>query len=139
LEGIGSKVGMRPFSQDLRERIIAGRKENRSAGELSQRFGVCKRTVERYWERYQKEGEASTRKIGGHRLAKLRAHDALLRRWIAQKASITLAELARKCREELGIAVVPQTIWNRQRKLGLSHKKKSAGSRTKSAQRPSRP
>jgi len=124
---------MRPFSQDLRARIVTGRKENRSAAELSQRFGVCKRTVERYWERYQKEGQALARKIGGKRLPKLRGHDALLRKWTEQKASITLVELARKCRAELGIAVVPQTIWNRLQKLGLSHKKKSAGSRTKSA------
>jgi len=126
---------MRPFSEDLRERIIAGRKENRSAAELSERFGVCKRTVERYWERYQKEGKALARKIGGQRPPKLGGHDAHLRRWTQENKSITLAELARKCEQELGIEVVQQTIWNRLQRLGLSHKKKSTGSRTKPTRR----
>jgi transposase len=126
---------MRAYSPDLRERIILGRKSGQSAAELAKQFKVCKRSVERFWERYQKNGELSARKRGGRRPAKLLGQDKHLRQWTEKNNGITLAELAVKCREHLGIKVVLTTISNRLKRLGLSHKKKSTGSRAKPARR----
>jgi len=126
---------MGEYSGDLRERIVDGRRAGRSAAEVAKQFAVCKRTVERYWERYSGSGELAARKRGGRKPSKLAGHDTRLRQWAQEKPGITLAELAGKCREELGIRVVIQTISNRLRKLGLSHKKKSTGGRARPGRR----
>ena len=43
---------MKSYSQDLRKRIIRARENGASAEESAKRFGVCKRSVERYWKRF---------------------------------------------------------------------------------------
>ena len=42
---------MKSYSNDLRERIVAGRESGQSAEELAKRFNVSKRSVERYCQR----------------------------------------------------------------------------------------
>ncbi len=119
---------MGAYSQDLRERVLKAIEAGASDIEAAQRYGVHRNTVWRYRRRWEQGGERKARAAGGQRPSRFEGHDQVLRRWV-QGANITLAELAVRCREELGIEVVPQTIWHRLQKLGLSHKKKPAGGR----------
>ncbi len=118
---------MGAYSQDLRERILKGLSEGGSTEEVAKRYGVHRSTAWRFWRRYEQEGERTARQAGGRRPIKLAGHEEWLRRWTQKKGDITLAELQAKCREELGLRLSQTTIWNRLGKLGLSHKKKSAG------------
>jgi transposase len=118
---------MGAYSQDLRERVLKAIEAGASDIEAGKRYGVHRNTVWRYRRRWEEDGERKARSAGGQRPSQFEGHDQTLRRW-AQGGNITLGEMAVKCREELGIEVVPQTIWHRLQKLGLSHKKKSAGS-----------
>ncbi|MDR2512685.1 MAG: helix-turn-helix domain-containing protein [Puniceicoccales bacterium] len=50
---------MKSYSEDLRERIIAARQEGESAQGAAKRFAVSKRTVERYWKRFEETGQCA--------------------------------------------------------------------------------
>ena len=81
---------MRPLSQDLRQRIIAVRDRGEGTGEVCRRFGVSRKSVERFWNQHRLTGECRPKKIGGYRRSRLEKHDRTLRRWIAAQADLTL-------------------------------------------------
>jgi transposase len=58
--------------------------------------------------------------MGGHRTSRLAAHDTTLRAWIGQRPDLTLAELQRRCREELRVRLGITALWHRLERLGLS-------------------
>ena len=117
---------MRPFSQDLRCRIVAARLDGAGTGEVSQRFAVCRSTVERFWNQHKKLGHVRPGQVGGHRRSKLAEHAKVLGRWIDKKADVTLMELRDRCREELGVKVGVNALWHQLRRMGLSSKKNDA-------------
>jgi len=130
---------MRTFSQDLRERIIAARKAGHSAQEIALLFQVSKRTVERFWSKYQKTGAVLSKPRGGYRRSQLEKHDGMLRRWIAENKGITLAELQSRIVQVLGIKLGTTALWHRLEHLGLSYKKNAARRRAKPSGPPGRP
>jgi len=129
-----TEEGMGAYGVDLRERVLRAMEAGASVEEAAKRYGVHRSTAWRYRKRQEETGERKARPSGGRRPSRFEGHDAVLLRW-ANNQSTTLAELVVKCREELGIRAVPQTILNRLRKLGMSHKKKPSGVGTKSARR----
>jgi transposase len=64
---MGHEGGMKPCSEDLRERIVKGRQQGQSVIELSKRYGVSKSSVERYCHLHKKTGRCTPARIGGHR------------------------------------------------------------------------
>ena len=117
---------MGAYSQDLRERVLKAVERGASDIEAAKRYGVHRETVRRYRRRWEQTGERKARAAGGRKRSRFAGHDETLLRW-AQQLDLTLVELAAKCREELGIEVAYTTVWQRLRRLGLSHKKKPAG------------
>jgi transposase len=126
---------MRPLSQDLRERIVAARERGQGTGEVCRRFGVSRKSVERFWKQQRLTGECRPRQIGGYRRSRLEKHDRTLRRWIAAQADLTLNELQRRCREQLNVSIGITALWHRLEQLGLSYKKNDARRRARSAGR----
>jgi len=122
---------MRPLSEDLRRRIIAARAHGEGTGEVCQRFQVSRKSVERFWLQHQRTGHCRPKQIGGYRRSRLRPHEATLRRWIAQQADLTLAELQHRCGTELGIKIGITALWHRLDRLGLSYKKNDARRRAR--------
>ena len=51
---------MRPLSQDLRQRIIAARER------MCRRFGVSRKSVERFWKQHRVTGQCRPKQIGGY-------------------------------------------------------------------------
>ena len=117
---------MRPFSEDLRERIIAAKRRGESSAVVGQRFAVGVRTVERYWERFREKGHCRTGKIGGHRRSRLEGHGSTVAAWIEAQPSLTLQELSVRCQKELGVTLTISALWHRLKALGLSYKKSAA-------------
>jgi transposase len=124
---------MKSYSNDLRERIVAGREQGASAQELAKRFGVSKRSVERYWQRQQETGSIVPKQRGGYRRSVLAGHDEDLRQWIKAEPGLTLAELRERLRQKLRIKLGPTALWHRLERLGLSFKKNAARRRARSA------
>ncbi len=114
---------MKPYSEDLRQRIVAAREAGASAEELAKRFAVSKRSVERYWVLHETTGGVGTRQMGGYRRSRLAAHEATLRGWIEQQNDLTLAELQERCRRRLRVKIGINALWKRLEQLGLNYKK----------------
>jgi len=130
---------MRPLSEDLRRRIIAAREEGEATGEVCQRFRVSRKSVQRFWKQYALSGHCRPKQIGGYRRSRLEKHGPTLRRWIAQQADLTLAELQQRCREHLDVRIGLNALWHRLDRLGLSYKKNDARRRARSAGHQGRP
>lgn len=129
---------MRAYALDLRERVLRARGQGHSAQEVARQFSLSKRSVERYWRRYQETGQATALKMGGHRRSRLAAHDATLRAWIDQQPDLTLSELQQRCRVELQVRLGVTALWHRLERLGLSYKKNTARRRANPARAASR-
>jgi len=124
---------MKSYSLDLRERVVAGRQKGQSAEELAKRFGICKRSVERYWERQQQTGSVAPKQRGGYRRSRLVGHEATLRDWIEAQADLTLEELRERLRTELDIKLSVGALWYGLERLGLSFKKNAARRRARAS------
>ena len=124
---------MKSYSNDLRERIVAGRQKGQSAQELAQRFGVSKRSVERYWQRQVQTGSIAPKQRGGYRRSILEGHDEQLRQWIKADPGLTLADVCARLRKKLQIELGTTALWHRLERLGLSFKKNAARRRARSA------
>lgn len=124
---------MRPLSQDLRQRIITAQAHGEGTGEVCKRFGVSRKSVERFWKEHSLTGQCQPKKIGGYRRSRLEKHDRVLRRWIAAQPDLTLAELRQRCWEQLQVALGTTALWHRLERLGLSYKKNDARRRARSA------
>ena len=124
---------MRPLSQDLRQRIIGAREKGEGTGEVCQRFGVSRRSVERFWNQHQSTGQCRPKKIGGYRRSRIEKHDPTLRRWLTQQVDLTLSQLQERCRERLDVRIGINALWHRLDQMGLSYKKNDARRRARSA------
>jgi transposase len=124
---------MRPLSQDLRERIIAAREHGEGTGEVCKRFGVSRKSVERFWKQHCQSGHCRPKQVGGYRRSRLEKHDRTLGRWIAAQADLTLSELQNRCRERLKVSIGITALWHRLERLGLSYKKNDARRRARAA------
>jgi len=85
---------MRPYSQDLRDRII----QALEAGSETQRaiatgFCVSGVFVEKLWQRWRRTGSSSPKPHAGGRQGALKDPLALLAHEVAQQPDATLAEL----------------------------------------------
>lgn len=117
---------MRPYSEDLRKRIIGAKRAGKSSAEVARRFAVSQRTVERYWERYEQKGHCRVEQIGGYRRSRLAGHEKVVASWIEAQPDLSLAELCLRCQKELNVALTSSALWHRLKALGLSYKKKDA-------------
>jgi len=124
---------MKSYSLDLRERVVAARSKGQSAEEVAKRFGICKRSVERYWERHRQTGSAAAKQRGGYRRSRLAGHEATLRGWINAQADLTLEQLQECLRRELGIKLSVSALWYALERLGLSFKKNAARRRARTS------
>ena len=126
---------MRPLSQDLRQRIITARAHGAGTGEVCKRFGVSRKSVERFWRQHCRTGQCLPKQIGGYRRSRLAEHDRVVQRWIETQPDLTLAELQHRCRAQLHVTIGITALWHRLRRLGLSYKKNDARRRARPARR----
>ena len=126
---------MRPLSQDLRQRIIAARERGEGTGDVCKRFGVSRKSVERFWKQHCHTGQCRPKQIGGYRRSRLANHDRTLQRWIDRQPDLSLGELQQRCRDQLAVSIGITALWHRLRRLGLSYKKNDARRRAGPARR----
>jgi transposase len=124
---------MRPLSQDLRQRIVAARERGEGTGDVCKRFGVSRKSVERFWKQHCLMGHCQPKKVGGYRRSRLEKHDRTLDRWITAQPDLTLEQIQDRCRERLNVSIGITALWHRLKRLGLSYKKNDARRRARSA------
>ena len=112
----------RPYSNDLRERVVGAVVAGDSCRAVSARFGVAVSTVVKWSQRYRRTGSVAPGKVGGHRRRVLVPHRAFIVRRIGEEPHLTLHRLKDELAER-GIAVSHNTIWVFLRREGLRFKK----------------
>lgn len=125
---------MKPYSLDLRERVVACVGLGESVRPVAQRFSVSIASVVRWSQRWRATGSAAAGKMGGHRKSVLADERSWLLERFARESDVTLRQLQAELAER-GMVVCYGTVWNFAHDEGLSFKKKRAAQRTGSARR----
>src|SRR5262249_6844598 len=89
--GVGGQHRMaRPYSQDLRDRVVGSVVAGRSCRTTAVLFGVCVASVVKWSQRYRASGSAAAKPMGGHRRRILRSEREWLLGRITEKPDLTL-------------------------------------------------
>jgi len=115
----------KPYSEDLRERIVRAVEGGRSRHEVARIFGVSPSCVVKLMQRYRETGVVRPAKFGGYRKPILAEHEAEVRALVAARADLTISELASELATH-GIKVGRSSVYRFLRRLGLTFKKNSA-------------
>lgn len=83
----------RPYSRDLRERVVEAVEAGQSRQAAARRFGVSPSFAIKLLQRWQETGTLEPRQVGGQKDYALRAHEALVRRLVASHPDQTIDEL----------------------------------------------
>ncbi len=113
----------KPYSQDLRERVIAAVDTGTGAYVAAPLFRVSVSYIYKALIRRRITGEVTARRSGGGPKPKLALHDDALRERIAAEPDISLAELQAWLLAERTVKVSVGCLWNRLNFLKLSLKK----------------
>ena len=116
----------RPYSNDLRERVVRAHLAGEPIRSVAARFGVGVSCVPRWTARYRRTGSVAPGKVGGHRPWRLASHRALVLELIRKTPHLTIDRLRDLLAAE-GIAVCRDTIWRYLKREGLSFKPKTGG------------
>lgn len=119
---------VRPYSLDLRERVVAAVQGGRSCRAVADTFGVSAATVVKWSQRFRATGSAAAKPMGGKRPYALESERDWLLARIREVPDLTLralaAELARR-----GIMVSHYAVWHLLAREGITFKKKPARQR----------
>ncbi len=113
----------KPYSDDLRERVVAAMQSGESCRSVAVRFGVAPSSVVKWTQRAAQTGSVSPAQMGGHRRPLLEPHRAWLLDQVQACPHITLAVLQENLAKR-GIKVSHDTVWRFLRGCGFSFKKR---------------
>jgi len=126
---------MRPYSQDLRDRVLGALEKGERPTEIARRFEVSRVWVYVVRNRLRSEGKRTSLPIGGYRKSRLAALEPVLRSWIEDRADMTLAEMRERLAVEHAVTIQIPALWNQLDRWGLSYKKNFARQRARAARR----
>ena len=111
---------MKPYSQDLREKIVrALEAQDETQEEIAERFSVSTSFVVKLWRRWRETGSAAALPRAGGRPRSLQAAEAVIRRELERQPDLTLSELC----EQVGASVSTKTMCLELQRLSLPRKK----------------
>jgi transposase len=119
----------RPYSLDLRERVVARVMPGDTVRAVATTFGVSESSVVKWSQRFRATASVAAKPMGGRRHFVLAGHRAWLLDRIELDSSVTLRRLQAELAER-GVAVSYGAVWDFVHEEGLSFKKKRAGQRT---------
>src|SRR5450755_2573203 len=124
----------KPYSEDLRRRVVGAIEGGATIPETAEQCSVSISSVVRFLRLHRKTGSVGSAKFGGYKDFALAAHEDLVRQLVAEQPDITLAELEERLAKKK-ITVGKSSISRFLHHLKLVFKKKSAGSRARSSGR----
>lgn len=114
-----------PYSQDLRDRVLAAYDRGLATQQIAETFQVSKAWARRVKQRRRETGETAARRMGGPGVIKV--DRVRLTELVREDPDATLPEL----RERLGVACAISTICVALKKLGFSFKKRRSTRRSR--------
>jgi len=122
----------RPYSNDLRDRVVAAVLSGRSCREVAGIFGVSVASVVKWSQRHRATGTAAARRMGGHRKPILEPYRGLVLERLAADPDLTIPALAAQLAAE-GIEANRVTLWRLVRSSGMTVKKNAVRQRAGSS------
>lgn len=113
----------RPYSLDLRERVVASVAEGQSRRAIAAVFKLGAATVVRWCQRARETGSAAAKPMGGKRPCLLAGERDWLLGRLGEKPDLTLHALLGELRAHRGVVVSCDTLWRFLRREGISFKK----------------
>ena len=124
----------KPYSVDLRRRVVAAIEAGISRNQAARQFGVAISTAIGWMQRVEQTGSVAPGQMGGHKPKAISGEHAL---WLSQRiraGDFTLRGLVAELGER-GLKVDYRSVWEFVHAEKLSFKKKRGGWRTRSARR----
>ena len=124
----------KPYSLDLRKRVVAAIKGGMSRNQAAKQFGVAISTAIGWMQRVDKTGSIAPGQMGGHKPKAISGEHAI---WLSQRmknGDFTLRGLVAELAER-GLKVDYRSVWEFVHAEKLSFKKKRGGWRTRSSRR----
>ena len=122
---------MKPYSKDLRLRVLAAVDCGMPRAEAARIFGVSAPTIRRYLRLRQQTGDVEPKPVPGAPARKGAALEATLPAQVRANPDLTLAEHCELFEESAGVRVSTATISRAFKRLGLPLKKVPPGLRAR--------
>lgn len=114
-----------PYSQDLRERVIAAvRAKQQSLEQIAQTFGVSPATVDNWVRRWRETGQVAALPWAGGVKRNLRECGAAIRKEVRQQPDATLEELCARVEAATGVHSNSSMMCRELQRLDLPRKKR---------------
>ena len=126
---------VKPYSVDLRERVVRFVISGHSRHEAAVHFGVSVSSAIKWVAAYLARGEIAPKPLGGRRFSKLDPHRAFLIASVETQPDITMPELAAALAAK-GTQVDPASISRWLRRNNFRYKKSPSGERARSLRHP---
>ena len=123
---------VRPYSEDLRIRVVGRVEAGHSVREVAKTFGVSVASVVKWSQRKRQTGSLAAKRMGSRQLRSLAAQRDWMLARIADKPDVTLRELVVELNARVG-ATSYGSVWRLLRDEGISFKKKPVRRRARAA------
>jgi transposase len=134
LAGKEASMDGKPYSVDLRKRVVAAIKGGMSRNQAAKQFGVAISTAIGWMQRVEQTGSVAAGQMGGHKPKAISGEHAA---WLSQRiraGDFTLRGLVVELGGR-GLKVDYRSVWEFVHAEKLSFKKKRGGWRTRSSRR----
>jgi transposase len=115
---------VKPYSQDLRERVIGAVEDGElSRREAARRYRVSVASAVRWLQQYRQSGRVKARPMGGDRRSVLKPVRTWLLKLVVRKPDLTLIAISRQLKDEHGITADASMLCRFFKAEGFSFKK----------------
>jgi transposase len=101
----------KPYSLDLRERVVAALESGMSTGQAAARFSIGKATAGTWGRLKRSQGDVRPAKQGRPKGSVLDGHEEFILGALREKPDTTLEEMAERLAAERGVQVVWTAVW----------------------------
>jgi len=123
----------KPYSMDLRERVVAAIDGGMSTRQAAARFSIGIATAGTWARLKRATGDVRPAKQGKPKGSVLDAHADFILGRLAEAPDTTLDEMVERLREERSITIVRTAVWKFLNRRGQTHKKRPLMPVSKSA------
>lgn len=114
----------KPYSQDLRERVVAAVEGGLSTGAAAERFGVSKAAAGAWARLKRKQGNVLPARQGKPKGSVLDAHADFILGVLEDAPDTTLVEMSERLAAERDVRVVYTAVWKFLRARAMTHEKR---------------
>ena len=119
----------RPYSLDLRERVVGLVADGMSCRDVAELTNIVASTVVKWTQRQRQTGSPAAKAMGGKRPYLLEAHGDWLLERLREKPDLTLHALRAELIEQRNVVVSCDTLWRFLKREDFSFKKKRSRQR----------